>query len=1045
MTTADPIDSARHHMAVNARHSMPPSGYDGMNGGYVPPPGATAPLPHIEDMVAFPQDINRNQTMKYLLEQAETTLAKSEMGREFGKPALAFRDYVKASVIAVQIIPSHREYVELKSRRDDWNRRHQTLLKKISQQSEIYEQIKRDIIADNERTGVRPTAPASTQQKATANTILSQTSSILDASPETRQPVNGQQPEARTNGSPGKVKPTVHPKPQSLAGHAIKTGHTRAASAASAISSTQAMSDLAARFANLRGPQPSPGQDPRIKTHQIVPPPSRPAGPRDMPPPRPKISLDSAIPALPKMPDAIYSPARGSISGESARLPPSTPRGPYSRAGSIVSIGSATTTPLPQQQQSNDYFSAQSQSSSRNGNIDTPYPPESGFKIPEGDRITPEELFEAMKAKGSILIIDVRAREDFDEGHIMSSSTICIDPSILSRPNISADEIAESLVLSPNQEQIQFERRASYDLVVFYDQYSEKIPSPWNTEEAALLSLHRALVHLSYGHELRNSPKLLKGGLDAWVDLMGSASLQSTAPPKPKKISLVRQGPFQRRPSQYLGKPLRPDIVKVWQQAVEIEEKETETATEQAFHRSTESFLRRFPSLSLQESMTSPTIVEQRTPGYGSSHQVDLYTDLPSPPTRPAPALPRLSYSSLSQTVEEHDMYDEPAPTPPAPPPSEKVFYTGLNNPHNWCYANSTLQSLLASPNFGRELSNSEWVERYSAPRKDDEKIDQPQLMIKIISNLFHWMTTGKFKTMKAQTLMDYSLHLCQHSQTISKFGGNGQQDAQEFMSFLLDYLHDETNSRRNLKGNIPQPSTIPQARLQAAVEYWKNYQELNRSIVDRYWRGLELSTVDCQRCHKQTHTFSTFDLVFAPVGKNQDITLEDSFREHNVVNTLDNFACDTCKRNTKAMQTTCFARMPPLLCLSFRRFDFDKSVGDIKKSTRKVTWDFNEIDLTPYFMRTGENSSDRAFSGPFKYQCYAVIVHSGSKTDNGHYYAYVRDSSTHDQYAWYRCEDSQVTKVRIGTNDATDYKENVFRSGRDTVPYLAFFRRKDS
>ncbi|KAL7792644.1 cysteine proteinase [Trichoderma ceciliae] len=1021
---------------------MPPSGYDGMNGGYAPP-GATAPLPHIEDMVAFPQDINRNQPMKHLLDLAETTLAKSEMSRDFGKPALAFKDYVKASVLAVQIIPSHSDYVELKSSRTDWNRRHAGLLKRISQQSDVYDKIKRDIIADNERTGVQPTVVPSTRQKASANALLSQSFPVKDASPTTRQPVDGQS-EPHTNGSPGKVKPVVHPKPQSLAGHAIKPGHARAASAASATSSTQAMSDLAARFANLRGPQPSPGQDPRIKTHHIVPPPNKPAGPRDMPPPRPKISLDSAIPALPKMPDAIYSPARGSISGESARLPPSTPRGHFSRTGSAVSINSATSTPLPQQ--GSDYFSSLPQGPSRNGNVDTPQPPEGAFKVPEGDRITPEELFEAMKAKGSILIIDVRAREDFDEGHIMSSSTICIDPNVLSRPNISADEIAESLVLSPSQEQIQFERRASYDLVIFYDQYSEKIPSPhWNAEETPLASLHRALVHLSYGHELRNPPKLLKGGLEAWVDLMGAASLQSTVPLKPKKISLVRQSPFQRRPSQYLGKPLRPDIVKVWQQAVEIEEKETETATEQAFHRSTESFLRRFPSLSLQESMTSPAIAEHRTPGYGSSHQVDLYTDLPSPPTRPAPALPRLSYSSLSQTVDDHDMYHEPTPAAPALPLSEKVFYTGLNNPHNWCYANSTLQSLLASPNFGRELFNSEWVDKYQAPRKDDEKIDQPQLMIKIISNLFHWMTTGKFKSMKAQTLMDYSLHLCQHSQTISKFGGNGQQDAQEFMSFLLDYLHDETNSRRNLKGSIAQPNTIPQARLQAAIEYWENYQELNRSIVDRYWRGLELSTVDCQRCHKQTHTFSTFDLVFAPVGKNQDITLEDSFREHNVVNTLDNFACDSCKRNTKAMQTTCFARMPPLLCLSFRRFDFDKSVGDIKKSTRRVTWDFNEVDLSPYFMRTSENTSDRAFSGPFKYQCYAVIVHSGSKTDNGHYYAYVRDSNTHDQYAWYRCEDSQVTKVRIGTGDATDFKDNVFKSGRDTVPYLAFFRRKDS
>jgi ubiquitin carboxyl-terminal hydrolase 8 len=64
------------------------------------------------------------------------------------------------------------------------------------------------------------------------------------------------------------------------------------------------------------------------------------------------------------------------------------------------------------------------------------------------------------------------------------------------------------------------------------------------------------------------------------------------------------------------------------------------------------------------------------------------------------------------------------------------------------------LQSLLASPEFGRELANSEWTSKYKAPRKDNEKSDHPQLMIRIVSNLFHWMNSGKFQAMKAQTLM---------------------------------------------------------------------------------------------------------------------------------------------------------------------------------------------------------------------------------------------------------------------------------------------------
>lgn len=169
-----------------------------------------------------------------------------------------------------------------------------------------------------------------------------------------------------------------------------------------------------------------------------------------------------------------------------------------------------------------------------------------------------------------------------------------------------------------------------------------------------------------------------------------------------------------------------------------------------------------------QQSMTSPDDKPPKRLVYGSSHKVDLYTDLPSPPTRPAPALPRRSYSGLTEGRDENELYgnnNAVVPGRPSRAPTMKAvehqstgdstrFYTGLNNPHNWCYANSMLQSLLASPEFGRELANSEWASKYRAPRKDNEKSDHPQLMIRIVSNLFHWMNSGKFQAMKAQTLM---------------------------------------------------------------------------------------------------------------------------------------------------------------------------------------------------------------------------------------------------------------------------------------------------
>ncbi|EQL04037.1 ubiquitin carboxyl-terminal hydrolase 2 [Ophiocordyceps sinensis CO18] len=850
----------------------------------------SAPYPHIDDLLVVPKDIDPNQSIKRLLEMIDVALRQSEMSRNFDRPALALKDYIRASIIAVQVIAKHKDYNVLRDSRSEPGRLYNALLKKISQQSDDYEKIKRNIMEDNKKTGVQPTVrrsvlPSPSRAQGTGSPpAVPMNGDAASSRPQTRPNGRTLQP---VNGSPAKTKPAVLPKPQSLHGNAIAPGSGRPAPA------NNAKPDLTARFANLRGPQSFPGQDPRIKTYPI--PTQKPAGPRQMPnSPELDVDSDPTASALPKVPDAVYSPARGSVFGEAARLPTSTPRGLFSRTGSSTSLSSMPSMLPPQ---SNDFTPAAPTSA-------VPEEEEEPFELPGEDIITSQQLCEVMKAKRSILLIDIRSREEFDEGHIMSTSIICIEPSILLRENISSEEISESMVLSPNSEQTLFERRDSYDLVVFYDQESEQVPQfPRNSDELVAVSLHRALVHLNYGRHLKRPPRILRGGLDAWVDLMGPLALQPTT-------SMI--------------------------------------------------------------STSSTTLVRQRRNGF------------------------------------------------------------------------------IQRKGFGRELADSEWVHKYSVPRKGEEKIDPPQLMVRIMSNLFHWMSTGTFETMKAQTLMDYSRQLCKSSEPSSQFGGPDQQDAQEFMSFIMEQLHDETNPRRDTSENAAQPETSGRPLVQAAMEYWSNHSKSNQSMVDRYWRGMELSTVRCMACNTRTHTFSPFGWIAVPVSRDHDMTLSEALGHYVAGNQLDDFSCDHCKDKKKAMQSMSLARMPPLLCLSFRRFIFRGYT--LSKSNTAISWDFNDFDFAPYFLDPSEHdggadggAEDRAFGGPFRYECYAVVVHAGRQLNMGHYFAYVRDSSTRDQYSWYCYNDNNVTKVRIGSGDSNDMQKEVFRSGEDRVPYLVFFRRKDA
>ncbi|PHH90772.1 hypothetical protein CDD83_2701 [Cordyceps sp. RAO-2017] len=989
----------------------------------------------------MPSDVNSRQSLKRLLELAQASLRQSEISRDINRPAHALQDYVRAFIITSHFIKKHAEYPTMKNSNSEYRRAYDALTEKLCQQQAMYEKIKSDIAEDNKKTGVQPTLRRSETPDPSPRTRGNEPNGHA-VSPQTRPKTNGRTPPPVTS-SPGKTKPIVHPKPEALHGNAIVPGRRAAPPKTPEF-------DLAARFANLRGPQSSPGQDPRIKTYPI--PTQKPLGARPMPEAQNlNLDTDNATSALPKVPDAVYSPARGSVSGEATRLPASASRGSYSRSGSATSI--PTILSLPQQQNNNEHVQAPS----------VPEEADQPLHLPEGGGLTAEQLFEIMKGKASILLIDVRSREAFDEGHIMTSSIICIEPSILLRDNISAEEISESMVLSPNLEQSLFEKRDSYDLVVFYDQESQHVAqSPRNSDELVVESLYRALVHLNYGRDLRSLPRILEGGLDAWVDLMGPGALKPTSPAtaaaaSAKAQKYKRKGIIQRKGSKYVVTSLQPADVRAWESTLERDARQSATRP-MMFPRTGEEFLRFPPIPTQQQSMSSPTpsATEEGHQQHGLVHKFGSPNQLPAPPARPRAAVQRPSYNGLSQGENGDETYGESGtalvrqPAVRSKKAMEQVsggvvkVYTGLNNPRNWCYANSVLQSLLASPGFGRELAESEWVNKYHVPRKANEKIDPPQLMMRIVSNLFHWMATGKFETMKAQTLMDYSRHLCKSGDGLAQFGGVEQQDAQEFMSFITEQLHDETNPRRDRTGNAAQPRTQGRPLVESAVEFWQGHSEFNDSIIDRYWRGLEVSTVECMDCHTRTHTFSPFGWVPVTVNSGRDMTLPEVLSQHVAGNRLEDFACDHCQGKRNATQSMSFARLPPLLCISFRRFNFDGN--GLSKCNTAISWDFNDLDFSPYFVDAAERAGaggDKAFSGPFRYECYAVIVHSGRQLNTGHYFAYVRGSGAHDPYAWYCCNDSSVSKVRIGSGDSHDVQRDVFRSDTDRVPYLVFFRRK--
>ncbi|KAK1775833.1 hypothetical protein QBC45DRAFT_232786 [Copromyces sp. CBS 386.78] len=1110
--SATMVDHATSSHPVNGQNGHVLGGLDGthdggqgrtINGGGGNGAGAGGgkrpPMPHIDDIKAVTVSIDPATPIDSALKLADEALQQAKAFQSFGRIDMAFNSYIKANIIALDIIPKNKDWPVLERTRPNVYMRHQHLLRQIKILIHDFDKIKEQIKQDNARTGVQPLLGSPNQQKM-PSVGNGHTRSHSNFSSNTTSPNSSvySSPQQSTNAlpvqsgwpSPGRSKPAVHPKPQALHGHALQQSGGPAPPPAN-----NAAQDLALRFAKLRASTASTPsltntttvQDPRIRTQPIPQPmmPISPPAPRDPPRPQaPSVPPPAALADLPQVPAAIYNPPRGTVSNEAAELPSSAPRAMFSRKGSTASVSGMNRNGRPRTSDENLVSG----------------PPVTSPKmrakptIPDGDTISAEELERYMRLGArdvSILVIDIRSRDEYDDGHIMSQATICVENEVLLRQDISASQVAESMVLAPQAEQQHFERRHDFDLIVFYDQQSKRlVSSPRTPEERAVLTLYNALTAYDYagGSSSQQRLKLLRGGLEAWTDLVGTGALQTS--------STSAAARSQPRPplTHNLTNRLRRNVTRPIQDLAEVQKWE-ENVDIVTPVRTTEDFLRRYPSVStMQESMTSPINPAPARPASPLPrhivHEQNLYSSLPSPPTRPAPTVPRRSYSGLAETDTSTTATSKRSSLKSG---IEKVrkFRTGLVNPGVFCFANSSLQAMFATPGFARELYTGVWKDVYKVPLKADEKNENPQLLTKYLAGLFHWLDEGTLRSLEAKHLMAY-IHFIHSKNADGRkkpeseiFGGPAQQDAQEFYSFIIDNIHDETNIHRDRrppkeeKAYTPKNGTV----IQNAIDYWRDYSTASASIIDKYFRGLEVFISRClnAECGQEIRMFQPCDVwilnIAAETGGEGNgygygaTDLDRLLASHQATEHFADLKCETCNKPGRTRRAK-FARLPDRLAFCLNRFNssFGQSrsftamlSGGSNKIHTKVRFPIRDLDLTRYCAEPDPDmatTDDPHYSGRMKYDCYAVTVHVGQGINGGHYYTYVQDEQSKDPTDWFKCNDDVVERVKIGSGSGPggmngngngngsnggnipDLTEVMYANG-NTSAYMVYYRRQ--
>ncbi|KAK8244819.1 ubiquitin carboxyl-terminal hydrolase 2 [Phyllosticta capitalensis] len=1060
-----------------------PAGARGDNGAFKPT--QNKPYLHIDDLKARAEARLREapQTVDRLLELAEQSTKQVGYLLDYRRPDYAYVEFLVASEIVFNLIPRHRDAPLVKGDRGKRYQKHKDLMKQLEQWTDQMTSVKDIIINDNRRNGTQPRlAPKDVQARHTSLPVMAsgttsyrpqrysaQDELFLDTGsmPTTRRPsATSDVPSGRS--TPLSATDVSRYRVDSSPRNAHQNGVNGLSTQGDALSE---------RFARLRVGNPSSRPASIVMpSHTDFAPSgaSRVMGPRAMPngvvpalPP--KIPLDTRLPAsMPKEPSPTYSPARN-MQTPAEIIPPRTTARSMVRQNSIPASSPSAYTP------------------NTNGASDSYFPTSyNGTAVrrksvhgPRELQISSEKLYDYLR-RFNVLLIDVRNRQDYDDGHIYGKSIMCIEPTALRR-DMSAEELSEALILSPDVEQEMFDRRDDFDLVVYYDQATPDASflsrHERTSQEWILKHLYDALYEFNADKPLQRPPILLMGGVEAWADLLGTGALKTSA--TASIVSDMQSGRISRQPRRAVARPryyMPPKLFDYNPLDAEEEKKFLEKARgerpaidpsmtmeeETPYYRTTEDFMRRFPEASAIEpqSMSAPRLPSRppsRPPPPRPLEQQVQYPSnaVPAIPSRPPPAAPRVSYSGVHDRshAANHVATQRSAQLPSYFPPSQlpqnlRLPRTGLINFGVTCYMNATIQCLNATLPMTRVFRDGTFGTFIQRQNWRGSRGLMAETYATLIQNL--WQEGAG--PVRPRTLRELSARMNR------EWGQERQQDAKEYLDFILDLLHEDLNvnwahppAQALTEEEEARRERLPKAYV-AHIE-WLRWSMREYSIVSDLFAGQHLSRLRCLTCGHTSTTYETFYSISVEIPRHGSADIRDCLRSYCSEERLSGeelWRCPKCKVDREASKKITITRAPHCLIIHFKRFSASHTESARKVRTQ-IEFPLNGLDVSPFVLPPLTESeeqflvrrpdgpetlrnlkADDRMTPPYRYSAYAVLRHHGSALNSGHYTACLKDTA---RGCWWHFNDQTVRDFNPDNVRGDDRLQS-------NAAYLVFYER---
>ncbi|XP_005179499.1 uncharacterized protein LOC101898421 [Musca domestica] len=180
----------------------------------------------------------------------------------------------------------------------------------------------------------------------------------------------------------------------------------------------------------------------------------------------------------------------------------------------------------------------------------------------------------------------------------------------------------------------------------------------------------------------------------------------------------------------------------------------------------------------------------------------------------------------------------------------------GLKNHGNTCFMNAVLQCLSHTDILAEYFV----LDQYKADLKRRNKINSRKFGTK------GELTEQLANVLKALwTCKNESDHSTSFKAVVDRYGSqfrsSTQHDAQEFLFWLLDKVHEDLNTAtkrryKSVKNNYGRPDEV------IAAETLANHIRCNNSFVQAVFQAQFRSSLTCPRCKKQSNTFDPFHCI---------------------------------------------------------------------------------------------------------------------------------------------------------------------------------------